>query len=257
MSGIFITTGDFFNDAATYLAIAGTVPATLAFFTYTFGRPRTWTRRLLGWVMFLLFLSLMLVLGVILGRRLLGEYPGYGVVAFCSYTLLAVALWLVWLIIIRERHRGRVLGFVDNPPHEGEDSVSNTPITTATVPPIWFKAKRVIRTVLAVIIAIIVSGAAVLAAFAVFLPQVLPALAKILPPEAFAVLSTWVGFIVLLSGVITAIMANPTVNAFLTKFGAGSVPASAIVKSTPSTDAALIAQVQAAPTAVLPPSPRS
>jgi hypothetical protein len=34
---------------------------------------------------------------------------------------------------------------------------------------------------------------------------------------------------VTLSGVITRIMAIPAVNAFLTKFGAGSVPASAII----------------------------
>lgn len=106
------------NDFATYLALTGAIPSALAFFTFVLGRPRLWWRSLLGWVLALLLGSIMLVFTLALGRRLAGEYPGYQWTAIIVYALLTVALWLVWVVIIRERRRGRALGFIpiENPP---------------------------------------------------------------------------------------------------------------------------------------------
>ncbi len=103
-----------------------------------------------------------------------------------------------------------------------------TPITVETVPGIWFKAKRVIRTIIAVIVGIVLTFLSTVAALQLFAPAVLAELAKVLDPATIAWLSSALAVLVLWAGVITRIMAIPQVNAFLTKFGAGSVPASAV-----------------------------
>lgn len=115
------------NDFATWLALTGGIPAALAFFTYTLGRPRTWWHTLLGWVLALLLLSILLVFALVLGRRLGGEYPGYQWVAIVVYGLLTMALWLVWAIIIRERRRGRSLGFVPTSGAKRKGVMTNYP----------------------------------------------------------------------------------------------------------------------------------
>ncbi len=97
-------------------------------------------------------------------------------------------------------------------------------ITAATVPDIWFKAKRVARTVVqAVISAALLWGTVQLVA-----PQVLDELAKILPGSWIAWLAGALAFVGVVAGVITRIMAIPQVNAWLVKIGLGSVPASSI-----------------------------
>lgn len=108
-------TAEAVNNAASYLALSGAIPSALAFVTFVLGRPRTWWKSWLGWVMALLFFSIVLVFAVVLGRRFFGEYPGYEWVAVAAYSLLTVTLWMVWAIIVRERHRGRALGMVPFP----------------------------------------------------------------------------------------------------------------------------------------------
>lgn len=103
-----------------------------------------------------------------------------------------------------------------------------TDIPTPAVPEIWFKAKRVIRTVLAVVVAIVVTGASALGVFNLVAPQILEQLRELLPPEAYGWLVSTLALLVVVAGALTRIMAIPQVNAFLTKFGAGSVPASAV-----------------------------
>lgn len=105
--------------------------------------------------------------------------------------------------------------------------MSNLP--AAVVPPIWYKAKRVIRTVLAVIVSLLITVGATGAALELLAPQILPELALVLPSGAISWLAAVVAFFVLLSGIITRIMAIPGVNTWLVKIGAGSVPASAVV----------------------------
>ena len=96
-----------------------------------------------------------------------------------------------------------------------------THVAPAT-PDIWFKAQRVIRTVLAALV--------------VFVPVAnvsLPLLAEAFnAPDVPAGIYLWVNGVIAASlavlGILTRVMAIPAVNTFLTKFGAGSVPAAAI-----------------------------
>ena len=210
------------NSIAGILALTGAVPILGAALTYGFGSP--WWRSWLGRVMFGLFLALVLAFIVILGRRTFGDYPGYGLVALIAYGYITLALWATWAIILVERRNPA-------PPttERKASTMSNVPITTEAVPSIWYKAQRVIRTVLAVIVAIITTAGSTLAIIAVVAPQILAELEPLLAPEVFGWLAGWVAALIVLSGVITRIMAIPAVNAFLTKFGAGSVPASAII----------------------------
>lgn len=219
------------NTVATFLALAGALPSALAFFTYVLGRPRTWWRSWLGWTLALLLGSILLFFALALSRRLGGEYPGYLTVTLIAYAVLVAALWLVFVMIVRQRRQGRALGFTEHPgiPSRKAAPMSNTPISAATVPSIWYKAQRVIRTILAVVMAIVTGIGSTLAILAIVAPQILAELEPLLAPEVFAWLVGAVAFIVTLSGVITRIMAIPAVNAFLTKFGAGSVPKAAII----------------------------
>ncbi len=105
-----MTTAEQINDAATWLVIAGIVPSLAFTLIYGFGSP--WYRSALGVVMFLLGLSLTTVLGIVLGRRLFGEYPGYQWVAIGGYSLLLVAMvGLAVIVIIERRSASTALSF--------------------------------------------------------------------------------------------------------------------------------------------------
>lgn len=86
---------------------------------------------------------------------------------------------------------------------------------------IWYKAQRVLRTVVAVLLPAFLG-------FAVLLPQLIDALG--LPDDS--TLRLWLlgiaAGVTAVAGAITRIMAIPAVNAWLTKIGLGSVPKSAV-----------------------------
>ena len=86
---------------------------------------------------------------------------------------------------------------------------------------IWYKAQRVLRTVVAVLIPAFLG-------FAVLLPQLIDALG--LPDDS--TLRLWLlgiaAGVTAVAGAITRIMAIPAVNAWLTRIGLGSVPKSAV-----------------------------
>lgn len=94
---------------------------------------------------------------------------------------------------------------------------------------IWYKAQRVLRTIVAVVIPAFLG-------FAVLLPQLIDALG--LPDDS--TLRLWLlgiaAGVTAVAGAITRIMAIPAVNAWLTKIGLGSVPKSA-VRTSPVTGA--------------------
>jgi hypothetical protein len=96
--------------------------------------------------------------------------------------------------------------------------------TEVVVPDIWYKGKRVLRTGLAVLGSFLTAWAA----FALIAPQILAELAKILPGSWIVWLTGFVATVTLVAGVITRILAIPTVNTFLTKLGLGSVPKEAL-----------------------------
>jgi hypothetical protein len=95
---------------------------------------------------------------------------------------------------------------------------------TPSVPPIWFSNQRVIRTVLQTVASSLVTVAGLAAFLAVFAPQLLEAVREILPPSWYAWCVVAIGVVGTVSGVLARVMALPAVNAFLAKFGAGSVP---------------------------------
>ncbi len=102
---------DTVNNIATVLALSGALPAWLGFLTFVLGRPRTWWRSWLGWTLALLLFSIAFIFAFILVRRIAGAFPAIEWVALFLYALLTLALWLVFVMIVLERRRGRGLGF--------------------------------------------------------------------------------------------------------------------------------------------------
>lgn len=104
------------------------------------------------------------------------------------------------------------------------------------VPAIWFKTQRALRTAFAVLTTLL----AFWAAFALVAPQILDELALILPGPWIAWLTAAIASVTLVAGVITRVMAIPTVNAWLTRIGLGSVPRSKLVEGTTVDGAAVV-----------------
>lgn len=92
---------------------------------------------------------------------------------------------------------------------------------TSTVPSIWYKTQRVLRTFVQV-------GIPAFLTFALVLPQIIEALG--LPVDSG--LRLWLvavaAGVTAVAGAIARVMAIPAVNAWLTKIGLGSVPKSAV-----------------------------
>ena len=90
--------------------------------------------------------------------------------------------------------------------------------TTVAVQPIWYPTQRVIRTIL-------VNLVVILPVVNVSLPLLVQAFTgNGVPPEVTLWVNAIVGGALVITGVLTRIIAIPAVNAFLTKLGAGSVP---------------------------------
>ena len=85
---------------------------------------------------------------------------------------------------------------------------------------IWYQGKRVLRTVVQVVL----GAAAVLAVVVVVAPQVLAAIADVVPGPVLAWLTGAVATLAAVSAAITKVMAIPKVNELLTAIGLGSVP---------------------------------
>ncbi|WP_336642042.1 hypothetical protein [Microbacterium sp. USHLN272] len=86
---------------------------------------------------------------------------------------------------------------------------------------IWFPLQRVIRTAAAVLVA----GSAILATIVVIAPQVVEAVADVLPGPVVAWLLGAIATLAAISAAISRVMAIPAVDAWLRKIGAGSTPA--------------------------------
>lgn len=97
-----------------------------------------------------------------------------------------------------------------------------THIDTTKVQPIWFPSKRVIRTVLAALVTLvpIANASLPLLAEAFRAPDV--------PTEVYVWVNGVIAVAIAVLGVVTRVMAIPAVNGFLTRFGAGSVPAASV-----------------------------
>lgn len=94
----------------------------------------------------------------------------------------------------------------------------------ATATEIWYKAQRVLRTLVSVAIPAFLS-------FAVVLPLIIEALGLPVDSELRLWLVAVAAGVTAVAGAITRVMAIPQVNAWLVKIGLGSVPKSAIAIS--------------------------
>lgn len=92
---------------------------------------------------------------------------------------------------------------------------------------IWFKSKRALRTAVQALVGI----AAALAAFVLIAPQVLDAVADVLPDSWVAAVGAFIAGAAAISAVLSRLMAIPAVDAWLKRLGLGSAPRSASVAS--------------------------
>ena len=213
------------NHLAAYVALAAVVPALATTLIYGLGSP--WWRSWLGRVVFTQWLAIVVVFAVVLLRRFLGNYPGSEWVALVSYSALFLAFTAMAVIVTLERRapaRARRQERLDTMADTTEGG-QHAAITTATVPEIWFKAKRVVRTIVQGLIVIVPLANLLAAMVADYLNEQAN---LVVPAWVFVVLNGIVVATALLMGLVAKAMANPTVNTWLVKFGLGSVPAHAI-----------------------------
>ena len=85
---------------------------------------------------------------------------------------------------------------------------------------IWFKAQRAIRTA----VQVVVTAAGILATVVVVAPQVIDAIAEVLPGPVVAWLTAAVAALAGISAALARVMAIPQVDAWLTRIGLGSTP---------------------------------
>lgn len=207
------------NDIANIVVIAVTVPAVLNAAIYGLGS--RWWESWLGRVLFSKWLSVALVFVFILTRRFWGEYPGYGWWAISLYAFVLVSFVATTVELIIERRA----------PAEAIETPIRKAVTMSTTtqgvdaPVIWYKGKRVLRTIVQALVVLVplLNGLAV-AAVAYLTEQT----DVVVPAVIFAALNGIAVATALLMGLVARLMAVPGFNNVLVKIGLGSVPASAI-----------------------------
>lgn len=213
---------DAVNDFAGFLLALTAVPAIATAIIYGFGAP--WWTSWLGRVIFSKWLAVALVFVFILSRRWFGDYPGYEWIAVAVYGFTLVTFTATTIEVIVERTAPEDGALV---PVTKEKKMVNNPNATPAlvVPDIWYKAQRVLRTVVAfLVVAIPTVNLAALALIDYLQNQEDVAI----PGWVFLVLNGIVAATALIIGIVTRLMAVPGVNAWLTKLGLGSVPREAL-----------------------------
>ncbi len=89
---------------------------------------------------------------------------------------------------------------------------------------IWFPLQRVIRTA----VQVIVGGAAVLATIVLVAPQIIDAVADVVPGPVIAWATAAIATLAAISAAVARVMAIPAVDEWLRRIGAGSAPAGAV-----------------------------
>lgn len=194
---------------------------------FTFGGPLfSWTRDPLGWVIFsyatvtvgLLFL---IVWGIVFGQKV----DEWARVLFAA--MFGGGLIMKGNAMYSERQKGRIARDQYPTTRGAPMSIETNPtiaeIAEATT--IWYKGKRVLRTLVQVAIPSFLS-------FAFVLPIIIEALGLPVDSELRLWLFAVAAGVTAVAGAISRIMAIPVVNAWLTKIGLGTVPQSALVIDT-------------------------
>jgi len=101
---------------------------------------------------------------------------------------------------------------------------------TVTVQPIWYTRQRWIRTAVQTALAFLVALGSSVAVLQAVAPQVLDALADVLPASWLAWLAGAFAFVIAIASALSKLMAIPIVNTWLTRVGAGSVPRAAALE---------------------------
>lgn len=101
---------------------------------------------------------------------------------------------------------------------------------TVTVQPIWYTRQRWIRTALQTGLAFLVTLGGSVAVLQAVAPQVLDALADVLPASWLAWLAGAFAFVIAIASALSKLMAIPVVNTWLTRIHAGSVPRAAALE---------------------------
>ncbi len=208
-----MTVDEFLNGVATWFAFGVILPAHLLVIIYGIWSP--WWRTFLGVTIFAKWLSFAVAIDFLVARRVFGEFPGYGVAAVIVYGLLFLAFSATVVeVLIERRHPGPPMAWKKRK----DRTMTNpeTPITTETVPEIWFKRQRVFRSIFTTVLTV--------------LPLV-PQIIAIIQGQWQAEWLTGVAVqAVAINAALTGIIALPPINAFLTRFGLGSVPRSAVLE---------------------------
>jgi hypothetical protein len=240
-------TPDQINDMANFIVLLCAIPYVA--FSLTYGtRDHPWGTYL-GVIMWGQGTSLALVFLFIISRRWFGEYWGYEWVAVILYSSLTAFAWLFYGIYLVERRRSPIMTIPLTQRRKKESKMTDT--TKALIPPdIWYKAQRVLRTIVSTVLSLL----SVWAIVALVAPDVLAELAKILPASWVAWLAGVIASITAVAAVLTRIMAIPKINELLTKIGLGSVPQSALMpaRTVEGGQVHVITTVKPDPKAVLP-----
>lgn len=132
---------------------------------------------------------------------------------------------IIWAIERRNGRRSRLA----RQGREATMKINNTVAVPNAIPDIWYKGKRVLRTAFTTILSFAVTFFGGVLTLNTFAPQILEELGRVLPEGWITWLGAALASLVLFASVFTRIIAIPGVNQFLTKFGLGTAPKSALV----------------------------
>lgn len=228
------------NEFAGFVLTLAAIPATATAVIYGFGSP--WWQSWLGRVMFAKWTTVAAILLFVVARRTWGDFPGYEWWALVIYSLTLITFSATTVEVLIER-RGPDDGSI--PPQQEDKYMTNENLTSdLPVPDIWYKAQRVLRTLVQV-------GIPTYLTFALVLPQIIDAIGLPVDSQLYVWLIGLATGVTAVAMALTRIMAIPAVNAWLTKIGLGSVPKSAIV-SVPTGKGTSVATVVPDPKAETP-----
>lgn len=204
------------NEIAGFVLALAAIPAVATAFIYGLGSP--WWQSTLGRVMFAKWTTVALVLVFVVARRTWGDFPGYEWLALVIYSFTLVTFTATTIEVIIER-RGPDDGSIAPKPKEKYMAV------TTTVPDVWYKAQRVLRTIVQSLVVLVPTVNLAAAALINYLNE---QEGVAIPGWVFLWLNGIVVVTSLVMGAVARLMLVPGVNQWLTKLGLGSVPESAL-----------------------------
>lgn len=192
---------------------------------FALGHPRTWVHDRLGWVIFGYAVVTVAFIGLIAYAIVFGERAIEPIRLAIGIGMAGALVAKIWAVY-RERREGRIARLATT---ERIDPVS-IPLPEPTPDDekkadaieIWYKGKRVLRTLVQTVIPSFIG-------FAVVLPLIIEALGLPVDSELRLWLLAIAGGVTAVATGIARVMAIPQVNAWLIKIGLGSVPQEAVV----------------------------